>query len=258
MKTLLPSLAFLLVVAAAHGQDATAAMAASPASLPAQTDPDAPTPQATANGQPSSSQAQSQATPQQTKRILGIFPNFRATSTDTKLPPQSVKEKFKTGFEDSFDYSAFIFVGLQAGVSEGSDSYPAFHQGAPGYARYYWHTFADQADENFWVESIIPAALHEDSRYYTLGHGGFFKRAGYAFSRALITRNDSGSNTFNVGEIVGAGAAAGISSTYYPTQYCTWTKTGQRWLTNITLDSATFVVREFWPNINRAVFHRND
>src|SRR5207253_3979763 len=42
-------------------------------------------------------------TPEQTERILGIFPNFRAVSTQTHLPPQSVKEKFVTASQDSFD-----------------------------------------------------------------------------------------------------------------------------------------------------------
>jgi hypothetical protein len=166
-----------------------------------------------------------------------------------------VREKFKTGLQDSFDYSSFIFVGIQAGISQGTKSYPAFHQGAAGYGRYYWHTFADQADENLWVESILPAVLHEDSRYYTLGHGRLLKRAQYAVSRALITRTDSGAETFNAAEIVGAGAAAAISSAYYPGQYRTWTKIGQRWLTNVILDTATFAVKEFWPDIN-AIFHR--
>jgi len=35
-------------------------------------------------------------TESQTRRILGIIPNFRAVSTDQKLPAQSVKEKFAT------------------------------------------------------------------------------------------------------------------------------------------------------------------
>ena len=189
--------------------------------------------------------------PQQTKRILGIVPNFRSVSAGVTLPPQTPKEKFKTGFEDSFDYSAVIFVGIQAGIAQATKSYPAFHQGAAGYARYYWHTFADQADENLMVESILPTVTHEDSRYYTLGHGGFVKRSIYAVSRIAITRKDDGGPTVNLSEIVGAGAAAGISTAYYPGQYDTWTKTGQRWLTNLILDGATLYVKEFWPDINK-------
>src|ERR1700753_2046559 len=108
----------------------------------------------------------------QTKRILGIVPNFRSVSADEKLPPQSVKDKFITTSQDSFDYSAFIFAGILAGVSQAENSYPEFHQGAAGYGRYYWHTFADQTVENYMVEFILPTALHQDSRYYTLGRGG--------------------------------------------------------------------------------------
>lgn len=196
--------------------------------------------------------------PPQTSRILGIIPNFRSVRASTILPPQTAREKFGEGLEDSFDYSSFVFAGLEAGLGQATNSYPQFRQGAPGFARYYWHTIADQTDENFMVESIVPIVLHQDSRYYTLGYGGFFKRTGYALSRALVTRNDDGRETFNASEIVGTGAAAGISSTYYPGQYSTWTKTGQRWLTNVVLDSSTFVVEEFWPSIHRIISRGRD
>jgi hypothetical protein len=193
---------------------------------------------------------------QQTKRILGIVPNFQSVSVNTKLPRETVKEKFMDATEDSFDYSAFIFTGALAGISQASNSVPEFHQGVAGHARYYWHTFADQTDENYMVEFLFPTVLHQDGRYYTLGHGGFVKRLAYSLSRALIIRTDSGSETVNLSEIVGAGAASGISDLYYPKQERTWTKTGQRWLMNVSLDDATFVLREFWPDINKALFHR--
>jgi hypothetical protein len=192
----------------------------------------------------------------QTKRILGIVPNFRAVSVDVKLPPETVKEKFIGATQDSFDYSSFIWTGILAGVSQWENSYPEFHQGAAGYGRYYWHTFADQTDENYWVEFILPVAFRQDPRYYTLGRGGIFKRTVYSFSRILITRTDAGNNTFNVSEVVGAGAAAGISTAYYPSAYRNWTKTGQRWVTNVGLDGATFIFKEFWPDINSRIFHQ--
>ena len=194
----------------------------------------------------------------QTKRILGIVPNFEAVSANVKLPRQSAKQKFKDATDDSFDCSSFIFVGGLAGVGQASNSIPEFHQGAAGYARYYWHTFVDQTDENYLVEFAFPVALHQDGRYYTLGRGGIMKRTVYSLSRILITRTDSGNETFNASEIIGAGAAAGMSDFYYPEQERTWTKTGQRWLTNVSLDGATFALREFWPDINNALFHSKE
>jgi hypothetical protein len=195
---------------------------------------------------------------QQTKRILYIFPNFRAVNSDQKLPPQTVKEKFKTAALDSVDYSSLIFVGIQAGIAQASNSYPEFRQGAAGYGRYYWHTLADEIDENLWVEFLLPATLHQDSRYYTKGHGGIPKRLAYSFSRIAITRQDSGRETFNASEIFGAGAAAGIANLYYPSQERTFTKTYQRWITNVAIDGSTFIFREFWPDINGKIFHQKD
>jgi hypothetical protein len=228
--------------------------------------PDDPSSSLQASGASASAQQQpATADPQnpsvegkQTKRILGIVPNFRSVSANTKLPPESSKEKFKEATQDAFDYSDFVFVAMLAGVGQAENSYPEFHQGAAGYARYYWHSMADQVDEDYQTEFIWPMVTHEDPRYYTLGHGGFLRRAGYAFSRFAVTRTDSGNETFNISEIGGAGAAAGISNFYYPQEERTWTKTGQRWVLNMGLDGATYMFQEFWPDINNKFFHQKD
>src|ERR1022692_1615162 len=147
----------------------------------------------------------------QTKRILGIIPNFRSVSVDEKLPPLSRRDKFKLTFEDTFDYSNFIYVGILSGISQAEGSYPEFHTGPPAYLRYYWHSFADTLDGNLMTEFLLPTAIREDPRYYTLGRGGFFKRAGYSVGRLLVTRTDDEGHSPNISEIVGNGAAAGIS-----------------------------------------------
>ncbi len=191
----------------------------------------------------------------QTKRILGIVPNFRAVSANTKLPPQSPKEKFITATEDSFDYSSLLLPAVVAGYGQATNETPEFHQGAAGYARYYWHSFVDQASENYFVEFIGPTLTHQDNRYYTMGNGGFARRAGYALSRVLITRSDNGHNTFNTSEIIGAGASAGVSNLYYPSPERTVGNTMQKWGVDVGIDAVTFAFKEFWPDINHALFH---
>jgi hypothetical protein len=202
---------------------------------------------------PASDPSQSQG--QQTKRILGIFPNFRAVSANVHLPPQSVKEKFITATQDSFDYTAIFIPAAVAGYNLGTNATPEFGEGAAGYGRYFWHSFLDQTSENYFVEFIVPVITRQDTRYYTLGSGGFFKRTGYALSRAVITRNDAGHETFNTSEIVGAGAASGVSNLYYPSGERTFSNTGTRWALNVGIDAATFVFHEFWPDVNYALFH---
>jgi hypothetical protein len=191
----------------------------------------------------------------QTKRILGIVPNFRAVNANTKLPPMSVKDKFVTASEDSFDYSAVFIPLVLAGYGLERNSTPEFGSGGVGYGRYLWHSTLDQTSENYFVEFIGPALTHQDPRYYTLGSGGFFKRTGYALSRAVITRNDAGKEVFNSSEIFGAGAASGLSNLYYPSQERTFGNTGEQWGLDVGIDAATFVFKEFWPDINHHLFH---
>jgi hypothetical protein len=190
----------------------------------------------------------------QTKRILFIVPNFRAVSVDQELPPLSAKQKFKLSLQDSFDYSSFVYVGIVAGIAQAQKSYPDFHQGGAGYGRYYWHAFADSVGENAFTEFIIPVVAREDPRYYTLGRGGALKRTVYSVGRLAITRTDKGNETFNFSEVVGAGASAGISNLYYPSDYSTWTKTGQKWATQLAVDGLSNIAKEFWPDINEHVF----
>ena len=192
----------------------------------------------------------------QTKRVLGLVPNFRTVSADVKLPPMSPKDKFIIAGKDTFDYSALFVAGVQAGFSMNSKSYPEFHQGAAGYARYYWHTLADTSSENFFVGGLGPIVFKQDNRFYTLGHGGFRKRSLYAISRVLISRKDDGGSTFNFSEVIGSGASSGLSTLWYPKQYQTWTKVGQKWLTSDLIDGFNFWWKEWWPTANKYVFHQ--
>jgi len=198
-----------------------------------------------------------QTTTQPTKQVKSadslLFSAFRSESADVVLPPQSPEQKLSRGLLDSVAPSLFIFTAAEAGLGQAGKKYPAFRQGAAGYGRYYWHDFADQTSQKLLVESFLPIVFHDDNRYYRLGRGSFVHRTGYALSRLVVTRNDRGQNTVNLPEIIGTGAAAGISSSYYPRQYNNWTETGQRWVFNAALDGGVMVVREFWPEFSHTV-----
>ena len=192
----------------------------------------------------------------QTKRMFWVVPNFAAVSADTELPPLTRGGKFTLAREDSVDYSSFVWAGILAGQSMALKSYPELHQGVAGYGRYYWRAFADQASGSFFTEAIVPALTHEDPRYYTRGHGGFFRRAGYALSQVVLTRTDSGGTTFNFSEIVGNGLEAGLSNLYYPPEERGMRKTAENWGSQIEAASLNNIIKEFWPDIRRKMFRQ--
>ena len=181
--------------------------------------------------------------------MFWIIPNFAAVSANTEAARLSVRGKFVIATQDSVDYSSFIWAGLQAGQSMALKSYPELGHGTAGYSRYYWRAFADQASGSFLTEAIVPALTHEDPRYYTLGHGGFFRRAGYALSRVVVTKADSGGSGFNYAEIVGNGMEAGLANFYYPPQERSLHNTAVNWASQLEAASLNNLFREFWPDI---------
>ena len=190
----------------------------------------------------------------QTKRILGIIPNFRSVSADQKLAPLTVKQKFVEASQDNFDYSSIFLPAALAGLADAEKSTPEFGHGGIAYGRYLWHSVVDQTVENYSVEFIFPALTHEDPRYYTKAHGGFTKRAAYSLSRVVITRSDYDTETFNISEIAGAAVGAGLSNLYYPAPERTVGKTLSKFGTSVGVDAATFMFKEFWPDINKKLF----
>jgi subtilisin family serine protease len=241
MACLLPMSVFSTAQAQAAPQPVLTAYSSSVTDLPA-----APAPQT-----PSSDQ------PQQTKRILGIVPNFRAVSTTDKLPPQTVKDKFVTASQDSFDYSSIVLPAVVAAYDLGTNQTPEFGHGGVGYGRYLWHSVVDQTSENYFVEFIVPAITHQDTRFYTLRDGSGWHKMGYALTRVLITRADDGHETFNTSEILGSGMASALSNAYYPSRERTFANTGRQWGIDVGIDAATFAFKEFWPDINHAIFRKS-
>jgi len=165
-------------------------------------------------------------------------------------------EKFVIAMHDSVDYSSFVWAGLVAAQSMALRAYPELRNGPAGYGRYYWRAFADQASGAFFTEAIVPALTHEDPRYYTLGHGGFFRRTGYALSRVVITRKDSGAKTFNYSEVGGNIMEAGLSNLYYPPEERGFKKTAQNCGTQLEAAALNNIAKEFWPDIRRHVFRQ--
>jgi hypothetical protein len=206
-------------------------------------------------------------------RLFFTLPNFLTLENAGQVPPLTTKQKFAVVTRGSFDYVQFPWYGFLSGISQWEDSEPGYGQGAEGYAKRFGTAFADGTIENFFTGAILPSILHEDPRYFQLGHGSFMHRTLYAMSRNLITRTDSGKNQFNYSEVVGGALSAAISTyTYHPKSHVlstpnppyyrfvasdrTLKNTASVWGTQYGYDTLTLVVKEFWPDIRRKVRHQ--
>ena len=189
----------------------------------------------------------------QTDRMFWVVPNFGAVSPNTELPPLTARGKFNLAMHDSIDYSGFTWTAILAGQAMASRSDPELGTGIKGYGRYFWRTFADGVSGTYFTEAIVPSITHEDPRYYTLGHGGFFRRFGYAVSRTVITKTDSGGSSFNWSEVVGNALEAGLSNAYYPPQERGARQTARDWGQQMESALLNNIAKEFWPDIRHGI-----
>ena len=200
-------------------------------------------------------------------RLFYTLPNFLTLERTKQLPPMTAKDKFKVVALGTFDYVEYPWWGLLAAINQADNSERAFGQGWGAYAKRYGTTAGDSMVENFMVGAVYPSVLHQDPRFYQSSQGGFWRRSGYAVSRIFVTRGDSGHAQFNASEIFGGATAAAISTfTYHPRSTYLSTPTNPHlfvasdrtlsnaasvWETQLTLDTITIFVKEFWPDIHR-------
>ena len=182
--------------------------------------------------------------------------DFAAVSAGTQLPPLTKRGKFALAMHDCLDYSGFTWTAILAGQSLAMRADPELGTGIKGYGRYYWRAFADGVSGTFFTEAIVPSIAHEDPRYYTMEQGGFFRRTGYAISRAVLTKTDSGRTRFSFSEVVGNALEAGLSNAYYPPQERGLSQTATNWGTQMESAVLNHLFQEFWPDIRRSVFRR--
>lgn len=239
--------------------------------------PEAPTPQhgdAAAEAQAATGQEQSPAAQrgddkndrdkateqikrQERQRVMGIIPSFN-TSYVGDAVSLTPKQKFQLAFRSAVDPYAFGIAAIVAGFGEAKGSNQGFGWGPEGYGKRVGAAYLDAFDGTMIGNALLPTILHQDPRYFRLGHGTFHHRLFYAVATSFICKHDKTRkwepNYSNIGGNLASGA---LSNLYYPNSDGGFTQTIEGGLT-VTLEG-TFgaALQEFWPDIARKVFHKD-
>jgi hypothetical protein len=185
-------------------------------------------------------------------RILKIFPAYGVVErSDNPVPPLTSHDKFVLSLHGAADPSNLLVAGTTAGIEQAADIFPGYGQGAEGYGKRFGASLADQASNSLLKNFVFPVLLHEDPRYFRKDQGTFGQRFGYAISRVLITRRDSGTSSFNFSRMFGSLGSSAIGNAYYPESDrgagATFTRVGIAFGT----DAALNVISEFGPDLAR-------
>ncbi len=237
---------------AATNSSSSASSGASQSSSSAQTSTPPPAPQ-----QSQHDKAEQQIKEQEKQRIVGILPSFNVTYR-SDAASMSARQKIGLAFRSAIDPYTFGIAFVVAGLSEAQDEGTGFGWGAEGYFKRSGAAYLDAFDGVMIGNGFLPALLHQDPRYFRLGHGSFHHRLFYAIATSYICKHDNTGkwepNYSNVGGNIIAGA---ISNLYYPSQTSGWGQTIDNGLIVTTEGTFGGVLQEFWPDISRKLFHKD-
>jgi hypothetical protein len=201
--------------------------------------------------------AEEQVKKQEHQRVMGIIPAFN-TSYDANAASLTPKEKLNLAFHSAIDPYTFGIAFIVAGIGEAKDDDVGEGWGPVGYLRRSGAAYLDSFDGTMIGNAFLPILLHQDPRYFRLGHGTAKHRLLYAIATSYICKHDKTGkwepNYSNVGGNIISGA---ISNLYYPSQGSGWGQTLSNGFVVTTEGTFGGVLQEFWPDISRKFFHKD-
>lgn len=266
-----PGVALLGVALSAGGS--AQEPASRPATIALAEMPEAPLPQFALDQQPSGGQgssssqaapaetqrqkAQEQIKEQEKQRVFGVLPSFNVSYRSDAVSLTG-KEKMGLAFRSAIDPMTFAAAMIVAGIHEGTDSDKGFGWGPEGYGKRAGAAYLDAFDGGMIGNGILPAVLHQDPRYFRLGHGSAVHRIFYAAAMAVVCKHDNtGKWEPNYSNIGGNLIAGGISNFYYPSDESGAGQTISNGLIVTAEGGVGAMLQEFWPDISRKFLHRD-
>jgi len=170
--------------------------------------------------------------------------------------PLTRKEKFHSFVVHTYAPQTFISAGLDAIRAKTLSDNAAYERGFTGYGQHFAVELATNETDVFFQRFLLPTVLKQDPRYFRNPDLPFLKRTLYSVSRVVITRSDSGKQTFNASQVLGAAASQAISDIYVPGHQQGLWPIGRRIAFDLAIDSGFNLFYEFWPDLRRKIFHR--
>jgi hypothetical protein len=201
--------------------------------------------------------AEEQIREQEHQRIAGIVPSFNVTYRADAVS-LTAAEKFKLQFRSSIDPYTFAIAAITAGLGEAEDSNTGFGWGPGGYGERWAAAYGDNVIGNTLGNALLPSILHQDPRYFRLGHGSIGHRMLYSAATSFICKHDNtGKWEPNYSNVLGNMIAGEISTLYYPNSKSDGIQAVETGLTVTFEGTFGAELQEFWPDISRRFFHKD-
>jgi hypothetical protein len=218
-------------------------LAVAPCRIPAQTAlPDAPTANNAVNNSPAAVE----------KRKWS-----ESVSPGEKVPPLTVKDKLMCPIHEELRLPGWFSAFFSSGWEQLRDSDPRYGVDSGAYGQRLGAAAIRDLSMRTFSDGVLPAALHEDPRYFRRADGSIWNRGLYAVSRVFVGQRDSGATGFNTSVVVGHGMASALTMAYYPDKSVSPKVVFTTWGFSLMGEAGGNIWSEFWPDTRDKFFHRH-
>ena len=192
---------------------------------------------------------------EQSQRLLGVVPMFSVTHQNAL--PMTPRQKFHLAAKSTVDPFVWVAAGIQSGISQATDGFHDYGQGAAGYGKRYAAAMGDATSSNFFTNFLYPVMFKEDPRYFRVGTGSARHRIGLSLAQVVVGYKDSGKRTFSFSNVLGALSTGGLSNVYYPASDRGFGLTMSRAGISLLYGGLGNVLSEYWPEIQNKIHPRH-
>ena len=210
--------------------------------------PDAPLPKQHPTVPPQKSDTPLKATIGILGRRSAFFPELAFNKG-----PLTPGKKLELAVDETIAPSRFLGSLFTSGIGQARNALPGYGQGWSGYGKRLGSSMASNASSHLFGTFLLPAALHQDPRYFVKAFGGPGTRIRYAVERVVVIRTDDGREMFNWSGVLAGLIAESLANTYLPDGERTAGKTFSRFGIRVGFGALDNVVKEYWPTIFRSL-----
>jgi hypothetical protein len=186
------------------------------------------------------------------------MPDYQ-TVADTSHPvaPLTAAQKWNLGWKESADPFNIVSAAMTAAFSQHDNQTPKYGEGWPNYGKRFGAAITDFGTQNLFSAGLFATLLHQDPRYFRKGPGtAVMPRVWYSVTRLFVCRNDAGQSVLNSSNLLGMSLGIAASNLYYPSPSRTGTVMAGRIETSLLGGLTGNLLSEFWPDIQRKLFHK--
>jgi len=180
---------------------------------------------------------------------------FATPGFSQSLDPAGWERKLRFHAVSAYGPAGLTSSVVYAGYLQEIDSPREWGQGGAGYGKRLGSTLAYSGVRNA-LGFGLDSALHEDPRYNRAGGTGWLRRTRHAIRGTILTRTDSGGETFAVWRFGSAYSAAFLSNQWRPDRVNTVSLSLSQGSTQIGFDLLANLGSEFWPDIRSRILRR--